>query len=265
MSQGYSALASCYDSMTPDVNYAKYADTLLSLAKKYGCTPEIVLDLACGTGSLSFELSKRGLDVIGIDASYEMLSEASVKNAEAEKPVLFLCQSMEELDLYGTVGAVFSCLDSVNHLSGVSALNAAFSKVGLFLEPGGVFIFDMITVARMERLNGQAYIRETENVFCSYRYDYDRKNSRHRVDLDIFTKNSKGLYRRESESITETAFTIEEIDRALNLGGMDRKGLHGEFAQRLAHAGEERITVVAVRNGKTPQMITNDTQKKAGK
>ena len=216
MNQNYSALAPCYDSMTPDVNYSKYADVLIKLSQKYGCTPGIVLDLACGTGSLSLELASRGLDVIGVDASYEMLSEATLKNAEAEKNVLFLCQRMEELDLYGTVGAVYCCLDSVNHLPDVSALNKAFSRVGLFLENGGVFIFDVITRARMERLDKQAYIREAEGVFCSYRYSFSPRHSRQRIDLDIFTENGKGLYRRESESIVETAFSLEELDHALS-------------------------------------------------
>ncbi|MBR4941200.1 MAG: methyltransferase domain-containing protein, partial [Clostridia bacterium] len=78
---GYSVLASCYDSMTPDVNYAKYSQTLVKLAKKYGCDPKIILDLACGTGSLSLQLAKAGYDVIGVDASYVMLSEATMKNA----------------------------------------------------------------------------------------------------------------------------------------------------------------------------------------
>ena len=258
MNQNYSALASCYDSMTPDVNYSKYADVLLKLSQKYGCTPEIVLDLACGTGSLSLELASRGLDVIGIDASYEMLSEATLKNAEAEKNVLFLCQKMEELDLYGTVGAVYCCLDSVNHLPDLSALNKAFSRVGLFLEPGGIFIFDVITRGRMERLDTQAYIRESEDVFCTYRYSFNKKNSRMHIDLDIFTANNKGLYRRESETIIETAFSLEELDNALSLGGMDRVGIHGEFSTRAPRDGEERLTIVARRNDLSTHDITKD-------
>ena len=244
--------------MTPDVNYAKYAEVLLKLSQKYGCDPKIVLDFACGTGSLSLELAARGLDVIGIDASYEMLSEATMKNAEAETNILFLCQKMEELDLYGTVGAVYCCLDSVNHLPDVSALNKAFSRVGLFLEQGGVFIFDVITKERMERLDSQAFIREADGVFCSYRYNFSKKHSRQRIDLDIFTANNKGLYRRESESIVETAFTLEELDHALSLGGMDRVGIHGEFALRAARENEERLTIVAKRNDLSTHEITKD-------
>ncbi len=263
MSTGYTALASCYDSMTPDVNYSRYAETLLKLTKKYGCDPSIVLDLACGTGSLSFELASRGLEVIGVDSSYDMLSQATMKNTDEENPVLFLCQSMEDLDLYGTVSAVYCCLDSVNHLSGVNALNKAFSKVGLFLEPGGIFIFDVITRERMERLSGQAFVREAEGVFCTYRYLFDPRTSRQHVDLDIFTANRQGLYRREAETVTETAFSLEELDAALARGGMDRVGLHGEFALRAPREGEERITVVAKRNGSSTHSIT--TNQKAGK
>lgn len=258
MSSGYTALAACYDRMTPDVNYARYADTLLKLSAKYGCEPSSVLDLACGTGSLSVELARRGYDVIGVDASAEMLSEATMKNDFEENPILFLRQKMEELDLYGTVNAVFSCLDSVNHLPGVSALNRAFARTGLFLEPGGVFIFDIITRERMERLSGQCFIRESEGVFCSYRYRFDRKNSRQSIDLDVFTEGRNGLYRRESETVCEHAFTLEELDAALALGGMDRVGLHGEFALRPAKNDDERITVVAKRNSRSTHSIMND-------
>ncbi|MBR4941577.1 MAG: hypothetical protein IKZ19_06210, partial [Clostridia bacterium] len=165
---------------------------------------------------------------------------------------------MEELDLYGTVDAVFSCLDSVNHLSNTDALNKSFGRTGLFLEQGGVFIFDVITRRRMERLNGQAYIREADGIFCSYRYNFDKKNSSHRIDLDIFTADRRGLYRRESESIYEKAFSLEELDYALALGGMDRVGLHGEFAMRKAKDSDERITVVARRNNKSTHDISKD-------
>ena len=135
----------------------------------------LVLDLACGTGSLSCELARRGYGVVGVDLSEEMLMEAAEKAAalpQDQRPT-FLCQSMDELDLYGTVDACVCCLDSVNYITDAATLKEAFRRVHTLLMPGGRFIFDINTPEKLKAMDGQTYLDETEDVYCVWRADYD--------------------------------------------------------------------------------------------
>ena len=138
--RGYGAFAWYYDELTENVSYQKRADYFLQLIEKFGSSGPIVLDLACGTGSLSMELAQRGCDVIGVDASEDMLSVAQEKAMEhPEWDILYLCQSMTELDLFGTVDTTICALDSINHLTDPRQVQQTFQKVSLFTAPGGLF------------------------------------------------------------------------------------------------------------------------------
>lgn len=147
----YDALAACYDDMTADVDYPAWADFIEALFAGSPCPVHgepfhTVLDLACGTGTMSFLLAERGYEVIGVDFSPEMLAVAAEKSLEGEgEAPIFLCQSMEKLDLYGTVDACVCLLDSVNHVTEPDRLQQALRRVWLFLEAGGLFIFDVHT------------------------------------------------------------------------------------------------------------------------
>ena len=143
---GYSQFARYYDSLTKNVDYSRYADYYLELCKRLSHPMGITLDLACGTGSLTLELFRRGVDIYGIDASVSMLSQAREKCMEEGADILFLCQKMQDLDLYGTVDTVICSLDSLNHLPGEAELIKAISKVSFFMNPGGCFLFDMNTL-----------------------------------------------------------------------------------------------------------------------
>ena len=134
-----------YDALTDDVDRAKIADRCEELLAKYHPKRELVLDLCCGTGILATELAQRGFEVIGVDASPEMLMQASEKNLALSQPVLYLCQPLEQLDLYGTVDLAVCTLDSLNHLSGSRALQKALHRLQFFVEPGGLFLFDVNT------------------------------------------------------------------------------------------------------------------------
>ena len=142
----YRALAGCYDEMTEDVHYAAWADFLEKLFSRETRPIKTVLDLACGTGTMSFLLAARGYEMIGVDFSPEMLAIASNKTLAGEGiPPIFLCQAMEKLDLYGTVDACVCLLDSINHVTNPEKLYKALQRVHLFLEPGGLFVFDVHT------------------------------------------------------------------------------------------------------------------------
>ncbi len=146
----YEFLAGCYDELTYDVGYSAWADYIEAHFRKRGLPGKTVLDLACGTGSLTRELAQRGYEMIGVDRSPEMLSEAAEKNRDAgEVPPIFLCQSMDKLDLYGTIDACVCCLDSVNYVTDPKQLRKAFQRVYLFLMPGGLFLFDINTPSKL--------------------------------------------------------------------------------------------------------------------
>ena len=143
---GYqSAFDRYYDALTADVDYRAHGAYLKRLAERHGGRFRLVLDLACGTGSLAVELARLGAEVIAVDGSGEMLAQAMNKSAGLTPPVLYLCQGMEELDLYGTVDTTLCTLDSLNHLPDREALRRVFHRVWLFTEPGGLFLFDMNT------------------------------------------------------------------------------------------------------------------------
>ena len=146
----YSFLAGCYDQLTYDVDYSSWADYIEKHFNRRGLPGNTVLDLACGTGSLTRELAQRGYEMIGVDLSPEMLAEAAEKNEDVGGiPPMFLCQSMDQLDLYGTIDACVCCLDSVNYVTDPRKLKKAFQRVHLFLMPGGLFLFDVNSVEKL--------------------------------------------------------------------------------------------------------------------
>ena len=134
-----------YDALTADVDRGRIADFCEEMLQKYHPKRELILDLCCGTGTLAAEFSRRGYEVIGVDASPDMLMQAAEKNSALPQPVLYLCQPLQQLDLYGTVDLAVCTLDSLNHLPGKTALKKALHRLQYFVEPGGLFIFDVNT------------------------------------------------------------------------------------------------------------------------
>ncbi|MDR2909659.1 MAG: class I SAM-dependent methyltransferase, partial [Oscillospiraceae bacterium] len=223
---GYGAFARYYDELTANVDYRGRALYYAGLIREHSLRRRgILLDLACGTGSLSYKLADLGFDVIGVDASGEMLSLAAARGGE--KRPLFLCQSMEELDLYGTVDACVCALDSLNHLKNFKALKLAFKRVSLFLAPGGVFAFDLNTEFKHRHiLANNVFVRETDKVFCVWRNEL-RKHGGVDISLDFFERRPDGRYLRSAEQFTERLFSHREILSALRAAGLDCLKVYG--------------------------------------
>ena len=159
----YGFFARYYDGLMTDAQYSERCAYILELLKRHNHDPGITLDLACGTGALTRELYKCGVDVYGVDASEEMLTEAVQKNCEEGINILYLCQKMQELDLYGTIDTCVCTLDSINHLTEVEDVAAAFDRVGLFMNKDGLFVFDVNTVYKhREVLADNAFVFENE-------------------------------------------------------------------------------------------------------
>ena len=215
----YTAFSQYYDALTQNVGYAERADYLCRLLERWQHPAGITLDLACGTGSLTCELKKRGLDVYGIDASPDMLAQAQGKAGEQGLSILFLCQKMQQIDLYGTIATCFCTLDSINHLPGPEDVQRTFSRVALFMEQDGLFIFDVNTLYKHEEILGNhAFLYDTETVFCAWQNRYDPTSHRVHIDLDFFEKEGR-VYRRSSEHFTERAYPLEEITAMLEKAG----------------------------------------------
>lgn len=237
-----------YDALTADVDYRGHGVYLKSLAEQYGGRFRLVLDLACGTGSLAVELARLGAEVIGVDGSQEMLAQAMNKSFGLAPPILYLCQDMEELDLYGTVDTTLCTLDSLNHLPGKEALRRTLHRVWLFTEPGGLFLFDMNTPEKhIRRLNGSTYLRETEEVCCIWQNTLDPQDNSVGIELDFFVGEGGERYRRYSESFREYAYPKEEIQALLEAEGFRLLGLRGDYTDGPPSPEEERIIYIARR------------------
>ncbi len=173
----YSSLSKYYDAFNESAAYPRWAAYLKRHFKKAAIPVHTVLDLACGTGTLSVLLAADGYEVIGTDSSADMLSAAASKSLNMENAPIYIQQDMTRLNLYGTVDAAVCCLDSINYLTRPKDVIKTFSLVRLFLNPGGVFIFDINTPYKLKNLDGQSFINETEDAFCAWSAFYSEKKT----------------------------------------------------------------------------------------
>ena len=243
----YGFLAGCYDQLTYDVNYAAWADYIEKHFSKSVLPIRTVLDLACGTGSLTRQLALRGYELIGADQSPEMLAQAAEKDWD-QVPIrpLFLCQSMEKLDLYGTIDACVCCLDSVNYVTDPKKLQRAFERVHLFLMPGGLFLFDVNSPEKLEGLDGQVFLDETEDTYCVWRTEFSRRSRVCSYFMDVFRLDpSTGQWDRGEELHRERAYTVPELSAMLAQAGFVDVKTYGALKMRPPKAGEQRIFFTA--------------------
>lgn len=228
--KAYSVFAQYYDELTVNVEYPKRAEYLIKLMERLGHTPGLTLDLACGTGSLTLELYRRGIDIYGVDSSVEMLSEARAKCAEAGADILFLCQKMQAIDLYGTVDTAICTLDSLNHLSSGEELGKVFSKVAFFMNPHGYFIFDMNTLYKHENiLANETYVYDMEHVYCVWQ-NRCHKGGKVDIQLDFFQPRMDGAYIRSTERFSERAYPVEEVLQRLHEAGFGEVRVFDELS-----------------------------------
>ncbi len=216
----YSFFAEYYDCLTGNVDYSRKADYLIRLFERYGHDPGVTLDLACGTGSLTIEMKKRGIDIFGADASEEMLSQAMCKACDEELEILFLRQKMQELQLYGKIDTCICTLDSINHITSSTVLTRAFSKISEYLDDNGLFVFDANTVYKHRNILGDnCYIYDNKDVFCAWQNNFNEKNNKVIITLDFFEPDGE-RYKRSSEQFAERAYTHEQMEQMLGESGL---------------------------------------------
>ena len=210
----YNSLARWYDRLTKDVPYSEYASFYENVFKESNEEIKLVLDLCCGTGSVSYELSSRGYDLISCDSSPEMLMVARNKCSMLDHPPLFICQDASELDLYGTVDAAVCSLDSINYIP-QEKINELLRRLSLFIRPGGLFIFDLKTPELLKSADGQTYIDEDESLFCVWRADWIESEQCLVYGMDIFEKK-RDLWARSKEEHVEFAYENEHLKSLLS-------------------------------------------------
>lgn len=246
---GYSVFSQYYDSLMSSADYPRRAEYLLDLLGRLGHKPGLTLDLACGTGSLTLELHRRGVDVYGVDASVEMLSQAREKCCDAGADILFLRQNMQNLDLYGTVNTVFCTLDSINHLQGKDEVRRTFQRVSLFMETGGYFVFDMNTLFKHENVLGNhTFVYDTKPVYCVWQNRIAPGSGRVDISLDFFERDGKA-YRRSSERFSEFAYPTEHIEAWLRESGFGEVHMYHELTMEPPKEDSQRLVVAAKKEG----------------
>lgn len=241
----YGSFAEYYDSLTSNVDYRKTAEYVSDILSENGINKGILLDLACGTGTMSLIMAQKGYDVIGVDNSLEMLGEAREKALEAGEDILFLCQDMCSIDLYGTVDCTVCLLDSLNHLESKEELLEAFKRVSLFTVSGGLFVFDVNTEYKHKYVLGDnTFVYDNDDVYCVWQNEYDDESKTVEIFLDFFQEEN-GLYRRSSEYFAERAFSDSDIKNLLSEAGFTDIKAYGELRKTAPSDTEERVFYVA--------------------
>lgn len=241
----YESLAAFYDELTRDVDYAAFADFYEQLFADAGLRVHSVLDAACGTGSLSAVLAGRGYDLICADQSEEMLAVAAEKLAEisAAEPPLLLCQPLESLDLYGTVDAEICSLDGMNYVP-PEELDTVLHRLWLFLEPGGMLVFDVNTPEKLKAMDGEVFLDETEDVYCVWRAEVDAAANACVYGIDLFFARD-GLWERAFEEHVEYIHTPDTLRERLLAAGFADVRLYGDRVLTAPRAGEQRVFFTA--------------------
>ena len=239
----YETLSAYYDRFTDDVGYADWADFFERLFAREGMQPKLVLDLACGTGSLTRILADRGYEMIGVDASPEMFMQAMQNTMDCDPRPLFLNQRMEDLDLYGTVDVCLCCLDSINYVTDPDTLQKAFERVHLFLEPKtGLFVFDVNTPEKFARIDGNAYVREDEDVFCGWQAAVE--DGLCAYQFDIFERDGEA-WTRAQETHEERVYPLEQLAAMLARAGFSEIKTYGDQSFSPVRGGEDRVYFTA--------------------
>ncbi len=245
----YSDFAYVYDLLMQDVKYAQWADYLEELLQKF-CVkkPELVLDMACGTGNLTLEMARRGYDMIGIDMSPDMLSCAMEKSAECGISPLWVCQDMRTFELYGTMDAILCTMDSMNYMENVPDMEQVLQLVCNYLNPGGLFIFDMNTPYKLQHILGNNLFYEIrDDITYLWRNEYLPEEKKCNFDLTFFVKEAEDIYRRLEEEQQQRAWAIDEIRLLLQKSGLELLEVYEAFTQCPPSEETERVFYIARR------------------
>lgn len=247
----YSSFAEVYDTFMDNVPYEEWAEYLAAILREYGIEDGLVLDLGCGTGSMTEKMAAKGYDMIGVDNSGEMLEIAMEKKEKSGWDILYLMQDMREFELYGTVRGVISACDSVNYITDEKELEQVFRLVNNYLDPKGIFIFDFNTEYKYREVLGNQTTAEDRDD-CSFTWEnyYYEDQQMNEYELTLFIKEEKELYRKYQELHLQRAYTLDVMKDLIAWAGLEYVTAYDAYTMDPPHEKSERICVVAREQGK---------------
>lgn len=250
--EAYTDFAAVYDLFMEETPYREWKERIVGLLKEHGISDGLVLDLGCGTGVMTQLLGQEGYDMIGVDASCDMLDEAVKKREASGLDILYLCQDMRKLELYGTVRAVICICDSLNYLLEREDLVGTFRLVNNYLDPQGIFLFDFNTVHKYRDVIGDRTIAENrEEGSFIWENEYDEKSGLNQYALTFFIRDREcGLYRKAEEEHLQRGYELEEMKDCLREAGLTFLAAYDTDTDGAVTELSERVTVVAKECGK---------------
>ena len=250
----YEKFAQVYDLFMDNIDYEGWAEYVTDRLREYEITDGLVLELGCGPGTMTGLLAGKGYDMIGVDNSEEMLAEAMEKRVESGQDILYLLQDMQEFELYGTVRAVVSVCDSLNYITDRDELRHVFELVNNYLDPEGIFLFDMNTVHKYRDLLGDTTIAENRDE-GSFIWDnsYDEEEGLNYYELAVFLPREDGLYEKSEEVHCQKAYPQEEIETLIKEAGMELLAVYDAYTLNPATEDSERLFFVSLEKVKKKQ------------
>ena len=251
--EAYTSFARVYDTFMDNIPYEEWCEYLTGLMREYGVRDGLVLDLGSGTGNMTELLAKAGYDMIGADNAEEMLESAMEKRDKSGHDILYLLQDMREFELYGTVRAVISVCDSVNYITEPEELQEVFRLVNNYLDPKGMFIFDLNTKYKYEQMGETTIAENREEASFIWDNYYDPEEEINEYELAIFIPEGEDsdLYRKFEEVHYQRAYDLATICRLLEEAGMEFVTAYDAFTKDAPRPESERIYVVAREKGKS--------------
>lgn len=245
--RAYDALAGAYDALTYDIPYETILIFWETVLSSLGKQPRAVLDMACGTGSLSVLLATKGYSVLGSDISEEMLTEAADKASDLENPPFFICQSMQALALPQKVDWIVSCLDGINYLTDPADCREAFRRCYENLAEGGVLSFDINSAYKLRNLDGEVWLDENEDTYCVWRTEFEERENICYYGMDIFTRLEDDTWQRDFEEHRQYAYGVEELKTYLTEAGFGEVRIFGDLTMDAPRENTQRIFFCAVK------------------